>query len=322
MQKSEMSSSSASNDEKPGLNQSAFWWLIGLATLLLLGSALFAWKQLPNPNTNRIAAPGWTDTLRYPIEQNVFKRVPIIDVALNAVFSLDQRVWAVGDRGLIVHSEDGGRTWDAQTSRTEARLFSITFHADGQQGWAAGDGGTILKTVDGGKTWQAIAYRSYPPPGFYLLSLIALAIYATVFWWRARLSHLYEQTQSSTAMNRGVTDNPVGPGEQDFLGARLIADSLTRFLTNENTRPPLTLAITGEWGSGKSSVMNYLSGNLKRKGLKPVWFNAWHHREEPSVLARFWPMCTSKRSNLGGRFPVYGSACVYYGGSTGYGKRF
>ncbi|WP_258192871.1 KAP family NTPase [Nitrosomonas oligotropha] len=86
-------------------------------------------------------------------------------------------------------------------------------------------------------------------------------------------------------MNRGVTDNPAGPGEQDLLGARAIADSLTRFLTNENTRPPLTLAITGEWGSGKSSVMNYLSANLKRKGLRPVWFNAWHHREEPSVLA-------------------------------------
>jgi hypothetical protein len=42
MQKPEMSSSSASNDEKPGPDQSVFWWLIGLATLLLLGSALIA----------------------------------------------------------------------------------------------------------------------------------------------------------------------------------------------------------------------------------------------------------------------------------------
>jgi photosystem II stability/assembly factor-like uncharacterized protein len=196
-----------------------------------------------------------------------------------------QQGWAASWDGTILKTMDGGKTWEPQISKTQKLLRSITFHADGQQGWAAGDGGTILKTLDGGKTWQEIAYRFYPPLGFYLLSLIALAIYVAAFWWRARLSHLYEQTQSSTAMNRGVTDNPVGPGEQDFLGARLIADSLTRFLTNENTRPPLTLAITGEWGSGKSSVMNYLSANLKRKGLKPVWFNAWHHREEPSVLA-------------------------------------
>ncbi|MDO9312654.1 MAG: hypothetical protein Q7T85_13350, partial [Nitrosomonas sp.] len=112
MQESEMSSSSASNDEKPGLNQSAFWWLIGLATLLLLGSALFAWKQPPNPNINRTTAPGWIDDFRYPIEQNAFKRVTVINADLQAVFALGPRVWAVGDRGLIVHSEDGGKTWE------------------------------------------------------------------------------------------------------------------------------------------------------------------------------------------------------------------
>ncbi|MDO9310691.1 MAG: P-loop NTPase fold protein, partial [Nitrosomonas sp.] len=196
-----------------------------------------------------------------------------------------QQGWAAGVGGTILKTVDGGKTWEPQASGTGERLNSITFDADGQQGWAAGEGGTILKTEDGGKSWQAIAYRFYPAPWFYVVALIALLIYAAAFWWRARLNHQSEQTQSSTAMNRGITDNPVGPGEQDLLGARLIADSLTRFLTNENTRPPLTLAITGEWGSGKSSVMNYLSANLKRKGLKPVWFNAWHHREEPSVLA-------------------------------------
>ena len=74
-------------------------------------------------------------------------------------------------------------------------------------------------------------------------------------------------------------------GDPDFLGARRIAAGLTRFLTNAKTEPPLTLAITGDWGSGKSSLMNYLFANLKRQGLRPVWFNAWHHREEQNVLA-------------------------------------
>jgi photosystem II stability/assembly factor-like uncharacterized protein len=209
-------------------------------------------------------------------------REPLISITFHAD---GQQGWAAGDGGTILKTVDGGKAWEPQTSGTREPLISITFHADGQQGWAAGFGGAILKTMDGGKTWQAITYRFYPAPWFYVAALIALLIYAAAFWWRARLNNQFEQTQSSTAMNRGVTDNPAGPGEQDLLGARLIADSLTRFLTNENTRPPLTLAITGEWGSGKSSVMNYLSANLKRKGLKPVWFNAWHHREEPSVLA-------------------------------------
>ncbi|WP_146161999.1 YCF48-related protein [Nitrosomonas oligotropha] len=129
-----MSSSSASNDEKPSPDQSAFWWLIGLATLLLLGSAWIAWQQPPKPDANRTTAPGWIDTLQYPIEYNVFKRVTVINAGLQAVFALDQRVWAVGGRGLIVHSEDGGKSWQRQTSGTDARLKSITFQADGQQG--------------------------------------------------------------------------------------------------------------------------------------------------------------------------------------------
>ena len=206
----------------------------------------------------------------------------LIDITFHAD---GQQGWAAGSSGTILKTVNSGKSWELQPNNTKAWLSSITFHADGQQGWAAGNRGTILKTVDGGKSWQVIVYRFYPAPWFYGIASIALLIYAVAFWWRARLNHQFGQRQSSTAMNRGVTDNPAGPGEQDLLGARLIADSLTRFLTNENTRPPLTLAITGEWGSGKSSVMNYLSANLKRKGLKPVWFNAWHHREEPSVLA-------------------------------------
>lgn len=83
----------------------------------------------------------------------------------------------------------------------------------------------------------------------------------------------------------GVSDQPAGPGRADLVGARQVALGLIRFLTNENTQPPLTIAITGEWGSGKSSVMNYLFANLKHKGFRPVWFNAWHHREEQNVLA-------------------------------------
>ncbi len=82
-----------------------------------------------------------------------------------------------------------------------------------------------------------------------------------------------------------ATDRPVGHGDPDFLGARRIAAGLAHFLTNAKTEPPLTLAVTGDWGCGKSSLMNYLFIHLKREGLRPVWFNAWHHRDEQNVLA-------------------------------------
>src|SRR5262249_5178807 len=40
-----------------------------------------------------------------------------------------------------------------------------------------------------------------------------------------------------------------------------------------------------EWGSGKSSLMNLLRGDLERFGFRPVWFNAWHHQKEEHLLA-------------------------------------
>ena len=60
---------------------------------------------------------------------------------------------------------------------------------------------------------------------------------------------------------------------------------LSRFLRNENTEPPLTIAVTGEWGTGKSSLMTLLRDDLLRRGLRPVWFNAWHHQQEEHLLA-------------------------------------
>jgi len=60
---------------------------------------------------------------------------------------------------------------------------------------------------------------------------------------------------------------------------------LSRFLRNEKTVPPLTIAVNGEWGTGKSSLMNLLRQDLVNYGFRPVWFNAWHHQKEEHLLA-------------------------------------
>src|SRR5271166_3566945 len=65
---------------------------------------------------------------------------------------------AVGLSGLggtILHSDNGGAIWVAQTSGTESDLISVSFAADGQRGWVAGDNGTILHSDNGGATWVA-----------------------------------------------------------------------------------------------------------------------------------------------------------------------
>lgn len=63
--------------------------------------------------------------------------------------------WIAGHGGVILHSADHGRTWTRQTSGTTFPLESIHF-ANERLGWAAGWNGVILRTMDGGSTWETI----------------------------------------------------------------------------------------------------------------------------------------------------------------------
>jgi photosystem II stability/assembly factor-like uncharacterized protein len=59
---------------------------------------------------------------------------------------------AVGDRGHVLTSADGGRSWSQRVTPTQAMLTCVSF-ADAQHGWAAGHDGVIIATSDGGITW-------------------------------------------------------------------------------------------------------------------------------------------------------------------------
>ncbi|MCA9147532.1 MAG: hypothetical protein KDB05_32385, partial [Planctomycetales bacterium] len=60
------------------------------------------------------------------------------DAALHDVFFLDRnRGWAVGDRGVIWMTEDGGRRWALADSPVNCSLQSIHF-TDDQNGWIVG----------------------------------------------------------------------------------------------------------------------------------------------------------------------------------------
>ncbi|HKZ74949.1 MAG TPA: YCF48-related protein [Steroidobacteraceae bacterium] len=69
-----------------------------------------------------------------------------------------RRLVAVGDRGHVLYSDDGGASWtQAQSVPTSAMLTGACF-ADAQHGWAVGHDEVVLRTQDGGKTWQKTHY--------------------------------------------------------------------------------------------------------------------------------------------------------------------
>lgn len=197
------------------------------------------------------------------------------------------RGWAVGVGGTIVSTTNSGGTWQPQNSDTSANLIDIYADNGGRHAWTVGAAGTLLATSDGGDHWQdpVLPYQRYPAPWYYLSWLPIMLLFSRGL--RLQLTDLREPEANDPNLGinpTAISDKPTGPGSRDYLGSLKLAQDLSAFLRNENTQPPLTLAITGDWGSGKSSVMNYLQAELRREGLRPVWYNAWHHQEEQQVL--------------------------------------
>src|SRR5579859_592635 len=66
------------------------------------------------------------------------------------------RAIVVGDKGVVMVSDDQGKTWARRQLRQGVRydnLYSVAFAADGSSGWVVGDNGAIFHTADSGASW-------------------------------------------------------------------------------------------------------------------------------------------------------------------------
>ncbi len=83
------------------------------------------------------------------------------------------------------------------------------------------------------------------------------------------------------------------PTPKDRLGFTPLVSALRALLDDENTALPLTVAVTGKWGAGKSSVMRQLEQQLREPppGVTPnrrwttVRFDAWKYERSERLWA-------------------------------------
>lgn len=68
------------------------------------------------------------------------------------VASAGKRMISAGERGIVLLSDDMGKTWRQTAVPTSVALTKIHF-PDSGNGWAIGHGGVILHSVDGGNSW-------------------------------------------------------------------------------------------------------------------------------------------------------------------------
>jgi photosystem II stability/assembly factor-like uncharacterized protein len=80
--------------------------------------------------------------------------VPIQSTLTNIFFYNEKLGWAVGHDASILHSRDGGTTWQVQLYKPllEKPLLNIVFRTP-LEGIAIGAYGLFFRTIDGGETW-------------------------------------------------------------------------------------------------------------------------------------------------------------------------
>lgn len=206
---------------------------------------------------------------------------------LGVVFAPDGRTaLAVGLGGTLLRSIDFGATWRPVDANTQMDLVGVVFTSDGLTAFVVGMGGTLLRSANAGISWRT-THRTSPAPVVWALLLAAVALAASLFVPPPPETFPRDKRSvtAATFSSLFVTDRPLQPSDVDAAGATAFASRICRFLINKRTQPPLTLAITGDWGSGKSSVLNLLAASLNRSGRSTVWFNAWHHQKEEHIFA-------------------------------------
>jgi photosystem II stability/assembly factor-like uncharacterized protein len=69
-------------------------------------------------------------------------------------------IWAVGNNGRVIRSDNAGQDWHIQDTGTTRDLQSVAAW-DSESAIVVGDLATVLTTADGGESWTAVAVEVY-----------------------------------------------------------------------------------------------------------------------------------------------------------------
>lgn len=107
-------------------------------------------------------------------------------------------------------------------------------------------------------------------------------------------THKTEQISSEIPGCRLFRDDPIERKEGDFLKREKIVNEVVNIIKLFDRQGSLVLAITGPWGEGKTTVINFVLNELEnRKDIIFVKFEPWHfsvgnHQGIESIIRNFF----------------------------------
>lgn len=122
-----------------------------LAGLLAVAGACAAFAA--EPAAEPVREPGGDRLDRPALTLPLASRSLLLDIGVAG-----QRFVAVGERGHVLLSDDGGANWRQAKSVPTRTMLTAVWFADAQHGWAVGHDELILTSRDGGETWTQSHY--------------------------------------------------------------------------------------------------------------------------------------------------------------------
>ena len=202
------------------------------------------------------------------------------------------------------------RLWDAATGRQRlqltghtGRVYAVAYSPDGANLATAGYDAIIRlwDTTTGQQRLQLTGHTStvngiaYSPDG---RTLASVGYDGTIRIWNPRNGTQVNGTgfgapRAPARPLAGVRSD--SPTAEDLLGVGGDVETLAELIAATETLPPLAIALIGDWGAGKSSVMlqvekqiGVLADRAKNnpglsafaENVRQVRFNAWHYSDD------------------------------------------
>lgn len=103
-----------------------------------------------------------------------------------------------------------------------------------------------------------------------------------------------------------IDDAPINDFKKDCLNIQKFAKNLTtnieNYFNDSERNESLTIGITGEWGSGKTSLLNLIDNLLNKennkKDIEIIRFNPWIYSSHNQLMEQFFDEIVSSFSNI------------------------
>lgn len=105
------------------------------------------------------------------------------------------------------------------------------------------------------------------------------------------------------------SDLPIAKLEEDELNRGSFAESLAKTLVQYSFPSSLTIGLYGEWGSGKTSLLNMVFENVEQidDGVVVLRFNPWLCSDSKQLVTQFLSRWQRQSSSKIKRLKKYGN---------------